>query len=373
MASTGTLTIDAAGTIYDLQIQGATIGQHNFVLADDLGITEAACFAAGTRIRTPVGEVAIEALRIGDLVLNHEGAAQPVLWLGYRTIDCHRHPDPQTVWPVLICQGAFGDGVPARDLFVSPGHSLYVEGMLMQAEKLLNGATILQVPVSRVTYWHVELAQHGVVFAEGLPAETYLDTGNRCAFINGGAYIEAHPDFLPKHWAETCVPLVFDGPEMQAAKTALLARAAEFGHHTTHEDDLHIIADGQRFDPIRLSETRAAFLLPAGCELITLVSRTFIPAQIEPKSGDRRTLGVRVQRLQLDGTDVVMNDNAAFGHGWHHHEPSENSTGARWTNGLTPIAASTRLVIIDFAGRGYYWTREGVVQIGRSKQMTLTG
>jgi hypothetical protein len=204
-----------------------------------------------------------------------------------------------------------------------------------------------------------------------MPAETYLDTGNRCAFINGGDFIEAHPDFRPKHWAETCVPLVFDGTEMQAAKTALLARAAELGHRITHENGLHITADGEQVDPIQLCETRAAFVLPAGARSITLVSRTFIPAQINPCSQDQRTLGVYVQRLQLDGEDVAMNDDDAFGPGWHHHEPRENSAGARWTTGVTPIASSARLVIIDLAGQGYYWTSEETAEIAISKQSTM--
>jgi hypothetical protein len=334
-------------------------------------LAAAACYAAGTRIRTPYGEKSIEALQIGDLVLDPAGNARPIIWLGHRTIDCAGHPNPQDVWPVLIRQSAFAEGVPARDLFVSPGHSVYAEGRLMQAEKLVNGATILQLQIPRITYWHVELEQHGLVFAEGLLAETYLDTGNRCAFINGGPYTEAHPDFRPKHWAQTCVPLVFDGPEMVGAKIALLARARELGHQITHEDDLHIIADGQRFDPIRLTNTRAAFLLPAGCEAITLRSRTFKPAQINPKSADGRTLGTRVKRLQLDGQDVAIDDDNAFGPGWHHHEPCENSPGARWTTGATPIPSSTRLVMIDFAGPGYYWTRNETVEIEGPKHMTI--
>jgi hypothetical protein len=45
-------------------------------------------------------------------------------------------------------------------------------------------------------------------------------------FNNGGSYVEAHPDFKPKHWAEICVPLVIDGPEIHGPKAQLLARAS---------------------------------------------------------------------------------------------------------------------------------------------------
>jgi Hint domain len=94
--------------------------------------------------------------------------------------------------------------MPIRDLWVSPGHPLLVDGVLIQAQRLVNGASIAQIPFDRVQYWHVELDSHDIVLAEGLPAERYLDTGNRTAFTNGGAFLEAYPDFEPKYWAQTC-------------------------------------------------------------------------------------------------------------------------------------------------------------------------
>jgi hypothetical protein len=66
-----------------------------------------------------------------------------------------------------------------------------------------------------------------------------------------------------------------------------------------------------------------------------------------------------------------MDDDAVFKSGWHHHEPHENSAGARWTNGVTPIASSTRLVIMDFAGQGYYWTDEETAEIDKPKQIAF--
>jgi hypothetical protein len=329
----------------------------------------APCYRRGTLIRTVAGDLPVESLREGELVTLANGSTAAVIWLGHRKLNCARHPNPKAIWPILVRAGAFGENLPSRDLYLSPGHSIFVGGVLMQAEKLVNGATISQVETDEVEYWHVALANHAIILAENLPAESYLDQGNRTAFANGGAFVEAHPDFRPKHWAETCVPLVFEGPEMQDAKAALLARAAELGHYITHEDGLHIIADGERFDPVRLGQRRAAFRLPAGCASITLVSRTFIPAQINPKSGDGRILGVFVQRLQLDGSDIMLNDNATFGPGWNHHEPENNSPGARWTTGVTPIAPSTKLVMIDFAGQGHYWSQRETAKIGQPKQM----
>jgi hypothetical protein len=232
---------------------------------------------------------------------------------------------------------------------------VFAEGRLMPIEKLINGATILQTPCDRVEYWHVELEKHDIIYAEGLAAESYLDTGNRAAFINGGPFIEAHPDLDPKHWTKTCVPLVFEGPELDAAKAALLARAVTLGYNISDDDDLHIIADRKRYEPVRLNKTRVAFMLPAGSQTIELRSRTFVPAYVQAGSPDMRSLGIRVGRWQLDGADCALDDDTAFASGWHEHEPGEANPGARWTTGNTPIAANTRLVVADLSGQGYYW------------------
>jgi hypothetical protein len=324
-------------------------------LVDIIFTAAAPCYLRGTGIRTPAGDVPVESLKEGDLVALADGGFSPVVWLGRRKLDCARHPNPQSVWPVLVREGAFADGVPARDLYLSPGHAVFVAGVLMQAEKLINGATILQVETELVEYWHVELKNHAILLAENLPAESYLDQGNRPAFVNGGAFVETHPEFLPKQWAETCVKLVFEGPEMAAAKDALLARAKLLGHASTQDDDVHIIADGKRFEPVGLGASRLAFMLPAGSEKISLHSRSFVPAHASPVSRDKRSLGIRIRGLQLDGADIALDDETAFGAGWHKHEPKDGTPGARWTSGPAPIPANTRLIMLERAGAGTYW------------------
>lgn len=145
-----------------------------------------ACLATGTRILTTAGDTAVERLHVGDLVptLTGQGAA-PVRWIGHRRIDCRRHPRPDTVWPVRVGAGAFGPDAPARPLSLSPDHAVHVYGVLIPVGHLVNGATIVQEPADHVVYWHVELPTHGVLLAEGLPVESYLDTGNRDAFAAG--------------------------------------------------------------------------------------------------------------------------------------------------------------------------------------------
>jgi hypothetical protein len=303
----------------------------------------------------PHGEMAVEDLAVGDLVLTASGEARPVRWLGFRGLDCTRYYDPSVVWPIRIQAGAFAPNMPVRDLWVSPGHSILVDGVLIPAVKLANGVTIVQVPREQVEYWHVELESHDVLLAEGLPAESYLDCGNRTAFINGGAFLEAYPDFAPKHWRDTCVPLVLEGPVVEGAKAALLARAHAFGYRMTGDPDLHIMADGKRIEPVRLGEKCLAFMLPAACSTIELRCRTYVPAHMQPGSADQRSLGICVGRLQVDGADVPLDDAAMFAAGWDALERNPDGHQWRWTHDRVPLPPSTRLVVIDIDSPGFYW------------------
>ena len=186
-----------------------------------------ACFAAGTRISTQRGDIAVEELAVGDLVEAHFAGQAPIRWIGHRRVDCSRHPDPRRVWPVRIAAGAFGSAKPARDLWLSPDHAIFSDGVLIPIKHLVNGTTIEQVQMAQVTYYHIELSHHDVLIAEGLPAESYLDTGDRSNFANGGALAKFHSDFAERaREAEACAPLVVAGPKVEAARASVGALAA---------------------------------------------------------------------------------------------------------------------------------------------------
>jgi hypothetical protein len=157
--------------------------------------TEVICFMAGTMIRTPDGEVAVETLARGDLVLTAEGLARPVSWLGRQTVST-RFADPLRVLPIRIKAGALAENVPARDLLLSPDHAVLVDGGLIHAGALVNGASILrETAVPEIfTYFHVELDDHSLVLAENTPAETFVDNVERLAFDNWAEYEALYPE-----------------------------------------------------------------------------------------------------------------------------------------------------------------------------------
>lgn len=147
--------------------------------------TAAICFYPGTRIATPTGERPVEELRRGDLVLTAAGLAAPVRWMGRQTV-ATAFADPARSLPVRIRAGALGEGLPRRDLLVSPGHAMLVDGVLVTAAALVNGVSIVierDVPAV-FTYHHVELADQSLILAEGAPAETFLDNAARESFDN---------------------------------------------------------------------------------------------------------------------------------------------------------------------------------------------
>lgn len=191
VASNVTLAAGGASQMFDITYdpsEGALSGDIT-LLSDfanlagvQIDLAEAACYRAGTLIETDLGCVPIEALQPGDFVRLRDGGFSAVRWLGGRRVDCAGHPDPASVWPVRIRAHAFGPDAPRRDLWLSPEHGVAVGGALIPARCLANGVSIVTDPVEEVEYWHLELDRHDLVLAENLPAESFLDHGQRGQF-----------------------------------------------------------------------------------------------------------------------------------------------------------------------------------------------
>jgi len=156
----------------------------SFTDFDQFGSTGApVCYTEGTLILTPSGEVPIETLAVGDLVMTAEGKAEPILWIGARVMEFYDHQSMHR--PVLIKRGALGAGRPTRDLAVSPQHCLLID---MPADppvfgtkaafaraKFLTGLPGVRVMKGkkRARYVTFLLARHQLVQANGAWSESF--------------------------------------------------------------------------------------------------------------------------------------------------------------------------------------------------------
>ncbi len=236
----GTLTInDGTVASTSLFLTGIQNGATFSVESDAGGGTvistdNVPCFAAGTRVRTERGDRLVEGLEVGDIVLTGKDRRKAtIVWLGYRHVSARRHPHPENVWPVRIAAEALADGVPARDVWLSPEHAVFLHGVLVPARHLINGATIRQIAVPEITYWHVELAEHALLTTEGMLSESYLDVGNRGDF-EGLGVVALHPDFmapLAALWAaKACAPQCRGGRMLEGIRQNLMRRAVRLGY-----------------------------------------------------------------------------------------------------------------------------------------------
>lgn len=149
----------------------------------------ATCFLRGTLLQTRGGLVAVEDLRIGDMLRVAGGGMLPIRWIGTSRYAAYFVSKSRNILPVRIRAGALGCGLPERDLLVSPRHCMLFQGALIPAIRLLNGVTITQaVPAEVIAYYHVELDRHDCVLAEGVWTESFLDNGSRFRFHNAATH-----------------------------------------------------------------------------------------------------------------------------------------------------------------------------------------
>jgi hypothetical protein len=155
------------------------------------------CFLGGTRIRTAKGDVCIEELRIGDNVLTVSGETKPIKFIGRRKVSRERTgPLKNGEGPVKISRFAIDGKAPHSDLYISPGHAIYIDGILIPAGNLVNGVTIVAdvMPEAQsLTLFHIELDTHEAILAEGLAVETFQhDNPHAQAFDNADEYVRLY-------------------------------------------------------------------------------------------------------------------------------------------------------------------------------------
>ncbi|MBF9058785.1 hypothetical protein HKCCSP123_06270 [Rhodobacterales bacterium HKCCSP123] len=142
------------------------------------------CFTPGSLIATPKGEVPVESLKEGEKVITRDNGIQEIRWLGRRTLTRQHLARAPNLKPVLIAAGALGNGLPERDMLVSPQHRMLISGdrtqlyfdeseVLVAAKHLVNHGSIRMVDTLRTTYIHFMFDRHEVVLSDGAWTESF--------------------------------------------------------------------------------------------------------------------------------------------------------------------------------------------------------
>jgi hypothetical protein len=218
-------------------------------------------------------------------------------------------------------------------LRVTKGHSFYLDDVLIPVEFLINHRSIVWDDLAQeVAIYHVELARHDVLVANGAAAESYRDDGNRWLFQNANAGWEQPPP-------EPCAPILTGGPVVDEIWRRLLERAGpRTGLPLTDEADMHLLVDGERIDPLEQRDAMFVFRLRGKPRSVRIRSRAAVPQELG-LSRDPRCLGVAVRRLVLAEARRQRAVNAeapSLTDGYHAFEAAD---GIRWTDGDAAVPA----------------------------------
>jgi hypothetical protein len=299
----------------------------------DTSPIEAACYARGTMIQTNRGEVSIEELSIGDRVVTHSGKHKPIKWIG-RGQALATRGRRHAATPVIVRKAAIADNVPLRDLRITKGHALFIDGVLIPVEELINHRSIFwDDRAQEVQIYHIELETHDVLIANGAPAESYRDDGNRWLFRNANSGWHLPPQ-------EPCAPLLRSGPVVDAIWRRLLDRAGPRpGMPLTDDPDLHLLVDGQRVDGKAQAGGIYVFRLPRRPSSVRVLSRAGSPGELGI-ARDPRLLGVALRQAVVwrgPQMRLIEASDPALGHGFHQFE---ETNGLRWTDGDALLSAA---------------------------------
>lgn len=341
-----------------------------------------ACFLAGSMVRTPDGDVAVEDLQIGDQVTafdwqNNAEVTRPVVWAGKAHCNVRPHlPDDEAGYPIRLLKNAIADGVPYKDMLITAEHCLFFDGKFVPARMLVNGRSIFyDKAITSYEYYHIETEQHSVITADGMLTESYLDTGNRRSFHQNGSVVAFTPS-RNLNWDENAgAPLgvsrefvepLFRQAETRAEQAALASREA--APVLTEEADLHLETDnGMVIRPARNASDRVVFMIPTGVKSVRIVSNASRPSDVVgPFVDDRRYFGVAVGEITMfegrgsQNLKVHLTDKELAG--WNTLEWEDT----RWTSGnaLLPLGErhpnSVALLAIQIKKAGPYLATDAV-------------
>src|SRR5436190_8171069 len=176
------------------------------------------CYCRGTSIATENGEVPVERLRIGDRVITRSAPARPIRWIGRRSYAGRFALGQREILPICVKRSALDNDVPRRDLWISPNHAMYLDGVLIEAKDLVNGVSVYQAEaVDEIEYFHIEFDSHDAIIAEGAWSESFINDDNRGLFHNAHEYEALYPDDIEMS-AQYCAARLDSGIEVERAR-----------------------------------------------------------------------------------------------------------------------------------------------------------
>lgn len=342
------------------------------------------CFLAGTMIRTDRGEVRVEDLAVGDRVaacVDGGEEYREIRWIGHRsTVVRSWLEDDEAGFPVRILRNALGDNLPHKDLLVTPEHALYLEGAFVPARMLVNGRSIFyDRTLTHFDYYHIETEKHSIIWSDGVPSESYLDTGDRRRFSQESAVVHILNGAALSWEHDAAAPLRTDRAFVQPLHMTFAGRAAHLGigslvetPSVTDDPDLHLVDDEGRTIRMMRSVNRCAiFMVPPGIRSVRLVSRVSRPVDVVGAyHDDRRHLGVLVGAIQIWEANETRHIDAHLSdaglEGWANIEDGRQ----RWTTGDARLDLSDRvsgavsILSVEIRAGGPYLARPAELSCG---------
>ncbi|CAI3925166.1 Glycosyltransferase involved in cell wall bisynthesis (RfaB) (PDB:2IV7) [Commensalibacter communis] len=356
---TGILTVTYANTQYKFDMglgydpalfvySGTTI-QYNGEAPD----IDTPCYLAGSMISTPNGDVPVEQLKIGDHIKifdvvtnNHQNKI--IIWVGNRTVTVNPNfPDDLAGYPVCIKKDAIASNIPYQDTWVTSEHCLFLNKKFVPARMLVNGTSIYyDYGLKIFDVYHIETEEHSVLFANGMLAESFLNTENHRLFHQQNNIVSLHNHAF-KTWNDSAVSLDVSQVFVEPLFNQLKTRAKECGfidqtlpYTFTKETDLHLITDTGITIYGKNNNDHYLFVIPGDVTSVHLISNASRPSDvIGPYIDDRRYFGVSIGEITLFNNQNIQKITAHLDQptleGWH----DLNQSNCRWTTGkaLLPL------------------------------------
>lgn len=350
-----------------------TIGGKTYLTAD----TVLVCFLAGSMIRTPNGDVAVEHIGVGDDIITFDwksgqNISQPVTWAGKARATVRPGlRDDEAGYPVRVLKNAIAEGVPYKDMLITAEHCLFFENRFVPVRMLVNGASIFyDKSILSYDYYHIETERHSVITADGMLTESYLDTGNRASFQQNGPVVMLRG--VARSWTNDAAALLdVDQASVKRLYHHLKAVAQIKGLQAdknapvlTTENNLHLLTNtGARIRPIRQDGTFYRFMLPPNTHTVRILSNASRPVDVVgPFANDRRYMGVAVAGIHFTGaktpsTSITTHLEDVRPTGWYAREPQADWA---WTDGnaVLPLHDETQgemgLLTLEIRAAGPY-------------------